>query len=132
MNDEREFEIPKHRKKSDSADKSVSAKRADHRHDYEKVIIQEDTAGSTDPLKRYYWGKRCRICGRVVDRGQFKSASREGLVKKTVRIAGSRIDVYFTADELHEKYPDTPILIANSDWSGYEGLIIRKEGNNND
>ena len=77
-------------------------------------------------------GENAAESAAVVDRGQFKSASREGLVKKTVRIAGSRIDVYFTADELHEKYPDTPILIANSDWSGYEGLIIRKEGNNND
>lgn len=39
---------------------------------------------------------------------------RAGLVKKTVRVAGSRIDVYFTADELREKYPGVPILVETS------------------
>ena len=123
MPDEKDYEIPKHRKKSPSANRSVSARRADHRHDYEKVIIQEDSA---DPLKSCWWARRCRICGRVEDRGRFKTGAKAGLVEKTVRVAGSRIDVYFTAAELREKYPGVPILVKTSARGEYEDLDIRK------
>ena len=125
MSDEKELEIPRHRKKSKTASKSVSVKRADHRHDYEKVIIQRSPSDDPDPLKQYYWGKRCRICGRVEDGSMLKASATKGLVKKTVNVLDSRIDVFFTAEELREKYPDTPILAANSDRSGYEELIVR-------
>lgn len=121
MPDEKDYEIPKHRKKSQSASRSVSARRADHRHDYEKVIIQENSA---DPLKSCWWARRCRICGRVEDRGRFKAGARAGLVKKTVRVCDSRIDVYFTAAELREKYPGVPILVETSARGEYEKIKI--------
>lgn len=122
MTDKRESEVPRHRKKSRSASRSVSSRRADHRHDYEKVILQWGRSDDPDPLKQYYWGKRCRTCGRVVDPlYPFPSVS-QGLVKKTVRAGNSRIEVFYTADELREKYPGTPILVEKSDGCGYVEL----------
>ena len=102
--------------------KSISAKRADHRHDYEHVIIQEGLPDSPDPLKSFFWGKRCKICGRVDDSDWFKAGARDGLIMKTLRVRGCDIPIYFTAEQLREKYPHAPLLIRKAGGGGYEEL----------
>ena len=102
-------EIPAHRKRSGSASRSVSSKRSAHKHDYEKVIIKG--VGSTE----YYWGRRCRICGRVDDSGMFKPGATDGLVKasKEVQFKGGYTSVireFYTVRELRKKYPGVLIL----------------------
>lgn len=54
---------PRHRKKH--SQKSKAAKRADHKHEYEKVIIKT--------IFGYCWGGRCRICGRINEGNGYHS-----------------------------------------------------------
>lgn len=45
--------------------KSWSSRRSDHKHDYEKVILQA--------VIGWTWGGRCRICGRLDNKWGFHS-----------------------------------------------------------
>lgn len=108
-----ENESPTHKKKSETSSKSASIKRSNHKHDYEKVIIE---SGLSAP--KYYWGKRCRICGRVDDSGMFKEGATEGLVKKVekVQVQEDRYSfkIFYPLRELKTLFPDTTILEYNS------------------
>ena len=96
-------EIAPHKKKSRTASKSNSSKRSDHKHDYEKVIL-ESWFG-------FEWGKRCTICGRI-DSGpfNFSTSSRFDFMKpETTKKPGISFRDYLTIAEIKEKFPGVPI-----------------------
>lgn len=105
-------DVPKHRKKSKTASSSASAKRSDHKHQYEKVIM-----GS---WLGFQWATRCTVCGRFNDMyNNFKSRY-EGLFNDDLKSPGLSIRKCLTADELHKKYPDIKIYIENETTHEYE------------
>lgn len=101
---------PKYKKKRQS-NTSKSDKRSDHKHTYEKIIIIYPLSGST-PV----WDKRCPVCGRL---GNMSYAARhEGLRKEH----GAKIitpECFYSAEELHEKFPDTKIYRRKLNENGY-------------
>ena len=118
-----EEEIPTYKKKSVSASKSSAEKRARHKHDYERVIIQRSFQGDA-----YYWGKRCKMCGRVDDSGEFKATASKGLVKKTVKVELSDSSTYFfkvfyEVQELKKLFPGASILRYNPETREYVDII---------
>ena len=118
-----EDEIPTYKKKSVSASKSSAEKRARHKHDYELVIIQRFFQGDA-----CYWGKRCKMCGRVDDSGEFKATASKGLVKKTVKVELSDSSTYFfkvfySPDELKNLFPGVPILGHNRETREYVDMV---------
>ena len=94
-----EEETPTHKKKSNAASTSSVEKRSDHKHDYERVIIQ-----NSFQQDGYFWGKRCTICGRVDDSDEFKATATKGLVKKIekVKLNGEvfNIKVFYSESDL--------------------------------
>ena len=101
-------EIPKHKKKSEN--KSKSNKRSNHKHDYERVILQQWG-------DNYSWGKRCKICGRVID--EWKRT--EDLIKSKYYISEfkSTIEIFYSPSELKKKFPNLPIL-KQEGWKTYK------------
>lgn len=114
-----EEEMAAHKKKSKTSSKSASKKRSNHRHDYERVIIESGFSGA-----EYYWAKRCRICGRVDDSGLFKEAAMEGLVKRyekaKLKESTYLFRIFYSSDELKNLFPDTAVLKYNYDKREYE------------
>jgi hypothetical protein len=120
-----EDEIPTHKKKSVATSKSSVEKRSSHKHDYERVIIQSSFQEDT-----YYWGKRCKICGRVDDRDKFKASASKGLVKKTVKVEMSDsstyyFKVFYSTAELKNLFPGVPILCYNRETREYVDFAVR-------
>ena len=118
-----EEETPAHKKKSNAASTSSVGKRSSHKHDYEKVILQRSFQDDG-----YFWGKRCKICGRVDDRDEFKTAASEGLVKKTVKVelhdsSTHYFKVFHTTDELNKLFPGVPILRYSRETREYVDMV---------
>ena len=94
-----------YRKKSRTASKSDSKKRADHKHKYEPVIIADR------PFPALYWGKRCSICGRMQERNRFSPdldfVKTEARGKNRQRITGEEI---MSIPEIRAKYPGVDIV----------------------
>lgn len=92
-----------HRKQSATSSKSVSFKRSNHKHEYERIIVQD--------FFWYSWGGRCKICGRYKRPGSFFSGARNQDFMKpgTSHSNGISSDDYLSVEELHEKFPNTPI-----------------------
>ncbi len=100
----------RHRKKR--SQKSKSAKRADHKHDYERIILQS--------FLGWRWGGRCRICGRLDGKWGFSSTE---FVRPECRNKSSRSRRdYWTATELQQLFPNTPIYVFDSslDYKEFE------------
>ena len=113
-------EVPAHRKRSNSASRSVSGKRSGHKHDYEKAIIKVGM-GSFE----YYWGRRCRACGRVDDSGMFKPGASEDFVKasKEVRFNSGEtyiIREFYSVMEIKKKFSGVHILKYDFKLKKYE------------
>ena len=118
-----EEEIPSHKKKSVTASKSSVEKRSRHKHDYERVIILRSFKDDA-----YYWGKRCKMCGRVDDRDELKASASKGLVKKTVKIEMSDSSTYYykvfySTAELKKLFPGVPILRYNWEMREYVAMV---------
>lgn len=114
-----EEETSKHKKKSKTSSKSVSSKRSNHRHDYERVIIK---SGFSDA--EYHWAKRCRICGRVDDSEWSKETAMDGLVKRyekgQIKENTYSFRVFYSPDELKKLFPNTAVLKYNCEKREYE------------
>ena len=120
-------EIPKYKKKKNNS--SLSKKRSDHKHDYEKVIIENF-------LGNYVWEYRSKICGR------FKSENftnrEKGLLKETFDGKMNRV-VYrsLSIPEIHIKYPDVRVFVTEKTADGkidfgiliYIEVVFTKEDN---
>ena len=106
-----EEETSAHKKKSKTSSKSSSRKRSDHKHDYEPVIIESGLS-----QEKYYWVKRCKVCGRVEDNyGWFMPNAKKGLVKKkeTVKLKSGgtyTFEIFYSFRELQKLFPGTAIL----------------------
>ena len=108
-------ESPRHRKKSQTASRSNSEKRSDHKHDYEKIVF--------DGFLGYRWGKRCRICGRISDcYSHFSAMNRQDFLKDGDRQAGITYRAVLTPEEIRAKYPG--IKIYKKDISTGEYILI--------
>ena len=118
-----EQEVPPHKKTSKSASRSVGARRSDHKHDYEKVIIQDDLTGGMG--FRCHWAKRCRICGRVDDSNWLKESDDLVKTRKTVPVGNSTctIRLYYSLPELRKKFPEVTIMRYNYDNREFEEVV---------
>lgn len=106
-------DISAHKKKSKTASQSDSKKRSDHKHDYEKVIIEG--------LFGFQWGKHCTICGRIDDYySHFSTMNREGLLSEERLASGLRYKAGLTIDEIREHYPDIRVFQLNQTTGDYE------------
>lgn len=94
-----------YRKKSQTASKSDSKKRTDHKHKYEPVIIADRVFAAI------YWGKRCSICGRMQERTRFSPerdfVKTEARGKNRQRITGEEL---MSIPEIRAKYPGVDIV----------------------
>ena len=111
-------EVAPHRKKSKTASKSNSSKRADHKHDYEKVVLQTWFG--------WEWGKRCKICGRI-DSFPFNylRSTRDDFLRPEVIERGSMtLRDFLSIEEIRKKFPDARIFIMDESvphsWCNYK------------
>ncbi len=106
-------EIPRHRKKSQTASRSNCEKRSDHKHEYEKIIV-EGCFG-------YRWAKRCRICGRVSDcYGHFSTLNRSDFLKDSNGRSGFGYSSALSLEEVRKKYPGFNIYKKDTSTWEYE------------
>lgn len=96
-----------HRKKKEQTSKS--SRRSDHKHRYEKIILQSFIGWS--------WGKRCTVCGRIEDDAKFFH-SKEFIKPECVNKRGLSRDMFYGAEELKKKYSDIPIYVTGDRISG--------------
>lgn len=104
----RDFEnseiIPRRKKKSQ---KSKIKARSDHKHEYETVILRS--------IIGWYWGRRCKICGRIDDsiaRRCVSGSHRADFMKpEYVDKHYYSHRCYLSTDELRIKYPGVPIYV---------------------
>ena len=108
-------DVPKYRKKKSNS--SRSEKRADHKHDYQRVIV-----GNRLGSGAWHWSKRCSVCGRF---GLDKTMTNEFLKPNTFDNVW-RLFAYLSLDEVRQKYPDTPIYKFDYMTDKYT-LIEREE-----
>lgn len=90
-------EAPKYKKKKDN--KSKSNRRSSHKHEYKDILLEGFLFG-------FCWTEKCTICGRL--KSKPYAASTEGLMRPRTHSYIGRED-YYSAEELHEKYPDIEI-----------------------
>ena len=117
-------EIAPYKKKSKSSRKSKSSKRADHKHDYEKVVL-ESWLG-------FNWGSRCRICGRI-DTAPFNysmSNRRDFLKPETLDKPGHSARDYLSAEEIKKKFPG--VRVFECDGAVRHGWKTYKEAEDDD
>ncbi len=107
-------EEPRHRKKH--SQKSKSSRRADHKHDYERVILQAFIG--------WCWGGRCRICGRIDSKEIL--GSQEFVRPECLRKPSRGNHDFWTAIELLHLFPNTPIYVYDS-WPDYKEYAPVKE-----
>lgn len=88
----------KYRKKKSRS--SRSSRRSDHKHDYQKVIIQG--------ICGWTWGKRCSICGRM-DNTYRPFSNKEFLKPEYKDHPSVSTKCYMTVQELRDKYVGIPI-----------------------
>lgn len=102
-------EIPQHRKKSQTASKSDSGKRADHKHEYIPAIF----------ISLWNeWGGVCKVCGRLnYGYRRFSTSRHEGLLRPNVK--GVRASDYLTVAELKTKFPGVPIYKLDTEFKEY-------------
>lgn len=89
----------RHRKKSKTASRSNSSKRADHKHQYERIIMKW--------IFGYQWGRRCTVCGRIDDGfGNYSSARHQDFLKpEALKKPGISNRDYLSLKEIRTKYP---------------------------
>ena len=94
----------RHRKKSKTASISNSSKRADHKHQYERVIVKS--------FLGYRWGRKCSVCGRFDDRLKYalSANSRDFMKAEAIGKPGICYSDYLSIAEIRSKYPDVPIF----------------------
>ena len=86
------------RRRKKKINTSQAKNRSDHKHDYEKIIVESFLSG-------WNWGKVCKICGRV-EQNNYNSCSDFLKSKKENEF----VRTFLTADEVHEKYPQYRIF----------------------
>lgn len=114
-----ERETAPYRKKSKKS-RSDSKARSNHKHRYDKVIVNS--------LFAYHWAGRCSVCGRV-DENAFGSGLAKSVefYKDRVDNSGLTISVPLTVPEIEKKFPGYPILTLNWKTMQYEPVTGEEE-----
>lgn len=108
-----EEESAAHRKKSKTASHSVSRKRSNHKHIYQKIILHY--GGST-----LVWGRQCELCGRVDSSYKASYWSSKDLEVSGSGFCGSWEDRCLA--EIHKRYPEYTIMtLENTEWKEWSG-----------
>jgi len=96
-------EFIRYRKKSKTSSKSSSNKRADHKHKYEKIILQW--------IFGYKWSKRCSVCGRIDSvYGSFSTMHHEDFLKpEALKKPGISNRDFLSVAEIRAKFPGVDI-----------------------
>ena len=112
-------EVAPYKKKSKTASNSNSSKRADHKHDYEKVVLKS--------IFGWRWGRRCKVCGRIDSAPyNFSTNGRDDFLKpEAIGRPGVSIRSFLNAEEIKEKYPG--IRIFEYDETTQHGWMTYKE-----
>ena len=119
-------DVPRHKKKK--SQKSKAKMRSDHKHEYEKIIINS--------MFGWKWGKRCVICGRIDEGHAFSSRDKEDFLKPDLTKSNNRISFrdYLSIQEIEEKFPHIPIFKMrdpkNGDFSYMQVGGFNKENDN--
>jgi len=114
---------PRHRRKSRTASKSNSSKRADHKHQYEKIILKW--------IFGFRWSRRCSICGRIDDSfGGFSASLYQDFLKpeaKNSRGISSRD--YLSISEIRAKFPGVDIYKIDDRvlHGGWTYILVKDE-----
>lgn len=92
-----------YKKKSHTASISKSNRRADHKHQYEPVIIKW--------LFGFRWGRICSTCGRVDDGGTLSTARRQDFLKPEAKQRpGISNRDFLSIHEVRLKFPGVDIF----------------------
>ncbi len=94
----------RHRKKHPQTSKS--RKRADHKHQYEKVILQT--------IVGWDWGQCCTICGRISN--QFAFASEDFMRPDRKQRPGVSSADFYSLEEVLSKFPSIPVYLYDSNF----------------
>lgn len=114
---------PRHRRKSRTASKSNSGKRADHKHQYEKIILKW--------IFGFRWSRRCSVCGRIDDSlGGFSASLYQDFLKpeaKNSRGISSRD--YLNIPEIRAKFPGVDIYKIDDRvlHGGWKYILVKDE-----
>ena len=105
-------EVPKYIK-SKNAKKSKAKNRSDHKHEYETVLI--------GGWFGFAWTERCVVCGRLKEKYTCGFGTQDDGTRRPESFRKGYISSkdYYTADELHERFPDIKIYVRNKDENGY-------------
>lgn len=90
---------PRHRKKHPQ--NSKASKRADHKHEYERVIIKT--------FFGMHWGGRCKICGRI-NAGKYYS-DKEFVRPECRNKFAIGLRDFYSVEELAVLYPGIEVVI---------------------
>lgn len=109
-------EVPRYRKKKPQISKS--AKRADHKHKYEKSILIVSRTRDEPVTISVSWAEFCSVCGRFKRRMVgLPHADDEVFVKPEYR--GRNLwwsyDMYRPVDEIIAEFPDFPVYTNDPD-----------------
>lgn len=89
-------DIPKYKKKKKN--NSSAKKRSDHKHQYEKIIVEDFLGG-------FCWGERCKICGRIVS-NTLSNNSLDDFYYKYMNALDA-----IPVKEIHKKFPQYKIYV---------------------
>ena len=105
--------VPRHYKKSQTASRSDSGKRSDHKHEYQTIVFEG--------FLGYRWGKRCRVCGRICDcYSHFSTLNRQDLLQNSGDVSSVRYRSVLTPEEIRTKFPGVDIYRKNQTTGEYE------------
>lgn len=93
----------RHRKQSKTSRTSQSARRSNHKHEYEKVIIREFIG--------YAWSSRCRLCGRFQSGYSRFSTTRYMDFRRPESFGkpGISNQDFLSLEEIRARYPGIPV-----------------------
>lgn len=96
-------EIIKHRKKKASSTSSAR-KKANHKHNYEKIMIKSKSEMHTGEFS-YYLGERCTLCKRI-NITDYMVTEKEGNHYRMLRNS-----------EVFDRYKHLPLVEVDSIWN---------------
>ena len=102
-------EVARYRKKKPQ--NSKSAKRSDHKHQYERAICIH-VNNFNHEIRSFYWGNRCAICGRgngiELDNSDFRK-------DEWKNYHGWGHDMFLSKEEILAKFPNYPVYETDPD-----------------
>lgn len=85
---------------------SKNRKRADHKHQYEKVVLHT--------IVGWDWGQCCTVCGRISNK--FAFASEDFMRPGRKRRSGVSSADFYSLEEVLTKFPGIPVYLYDSNF----------------